>query len=92
MPLILASGSPRRRELLENAAVTLASIRSPDIVEQRSEEESLWCIAADWQRKSKAVSEAGHWVLAADTIVVQGNQVFEKQRRSPCPRNAVDFG
>ena len=81
MPLILASGSPRRRELLENAAVTLASIRSPDIVEQRSEEESplVYCCRLA-KEKSKAVSEAGHWVLAADTIVVQGNQVFEKPK------------
>ena len=79
MPLILASGSPRRRELLENAAVTLASIRSPDIVEQRSAEETpleYCCRLA--REKSNAISEAGHWVLAADTIVVQGDQVYEK--------------
>ena len=79
MPLILASSSPRRRELLENAAVRIASIRSPDIVEQRSTEESpleYCCRLA--REKSHAISEAGHWVLAADTIVVQGEQVFEK--------------
>lgn len=85
MPLILASGSPRRRELLENAAVPLASVRSPDILEQRNRDESpleYCCRLA--REKSHAISEPGLWVLAADTIVLRDEQVFEK------PRDASD--
>lgn len=79
MALILASGSPRRRDLLQYSAISIAEIRPSCIPEEREEGEG----ALDYCRrlaleKARAVSEAGYWILAADTIVCLGELVFEK--------------
>lgn len=77
--LILASGSPRRRELLDNAGIVF-SVRVAGVEERRGEGETpLEYVRrlAEW--KARAVPrEAGEWVLGADTTVVVDDQVLEK--------------
>lgn len=83
MQLVLASGSPRRKELLENMGVEF-SVHVTNTDESRRENEAaedfVIRLARDKARAARAelVSEGG--ILAADTIVVQGEKVFGKPR------------
>ncbi len=84
--LILASASPRRRELLHNAHLDFTVVPA-DVHEQRrpGEPPSAYAerLAGD---KARAVAAAhpGSLVLGADTIVVLGEEVLEK------PADAAD--
>lgn len=79
MGLILASGSPRRRELLECSAVSLVAVEPANIPEVRSPQEAPLDYCQRLARQKASVSTRyGHWILAADTIVVDGNDIFEK--------------
>lgn len=78
--IILASSSPRRRELLSGCGLTF-EILSPDIDEQSRDGESpkdlverLAC------EKGCCISEKHQdaWVIAADTIVVQDSKILGK--------------
>jgi septum formation protein len=79
MPLLLASASPRRAELLTNAGIAF-QIRPANIAEQRLPSES----PTDYVRrlakeKAEAVgAAASEIVLGADTTVVLGEEVLEK--------------
>ncbi|MBY0504114.1 MAG: Maf family protein [Bryobacteraceae bacterium] len=83
--LILASASPRRRELLENAGIVF-SVRVAGVDERRGEGET----AAAYVRrlaeaKARAVERAeDEWVLGADTTVVVDHHILEK------PTDAAD--
>lgn len=79
--LILASASPRRRELLENAGI-LFSVRPPNVVETRGENEAPEVYVKRLAReKAQAVRRsADEWVLGADTTVVIDGLVLEKPR------------
>lgn len=78
--LILASGSPRRRELLEAMGVRF-EIRPTDVDESalpgESPEQHVLRLARD---KSRAQVLAGDLVLAADTVVVVDGDVLGKPR------------
>lgn len=81
MRLILASGSPRRRDLLKQIGVTFETGPS-DAEEVRNPEESPEAYVLR-VAKAKAADvlpryPAGTWVLGADTEVVLNNQVFGK--------------
>jgi nucleoside triphosphate pyrophosphatase len=78
--LILASGSPRRRQLLSDAGVQFALVES-GLAEQPGESEN----AADYalrmaEHKALAVSKAspGNIVLGADTVVECAGRILEK--------------
>ena len=77
--LILASGSPRRRMLLEMAGFDVADVRPPDVPEVRVSAEApvTYCrrLSVD---KARAVHAEHAWILAADTIVHRGDTIFEK--------------
>ena len=84
LPLILASGSPRRRELLASMGLTF-SVLVTDTDESRLDDEK----PADFvgrlaQEKARAaqstIAPERAAILAADTIVVQGDTVFGKPR------------
>lgn len=83
--LILASASPRRRELLDNAGIVF-SVRVAAVDERRGEGETALEYVrrlAEW--KARAVTrEADEWVLGADTTVVVDEHVLEK------PADAAD--
>ena len=77
--LILASGSPRRRQLLQLAGFDLDDIVPPDIPEVRDPTETpMQYVRRLAKQKAQAVDAEAAWILAADTIVHLGNDIFEK--------------
>jgi septum formation protein len=85
-PLILASASPRRAELLRNAGIPFRPEVS-NLEEAREPEEAPRAYAERLARDKARVIAArfpGEAVLAADTIVLIGDDLLEK------PRDAAD--
>jgi septum formation protein len=80
-PLVLASGSPRRRELLDAAGVPFEVI-APDIDESPRAQEPPPALAERLAReKAQAVArrvKPGRWVLAADTVVALDGVLYGK--------------
>ena len=74
--LVLASASPRRRQLLEMLGIR-ATVRPSLVPEVRIEGERAVPYAERLAR-AKALSVEGEYVLAADTVVVLGQDVLEK--------------
>jgi len=78
MRLVLASGSPRRRELLERLGLDF-DVVAPDVDETRYPDEAPAAYVDRVARsKSVAVVGDGRIVLAADTIVVHEGRVMGK--------------
>ncbi len=77
--IVLASQSPRRRELLANAGISCA-VRPAGIEEEPREGESPEQYVARLAREKAEAVEAGEeeFVLAADTTVVVDGQILEK--------------
>jgi septum formation protein len=77
--LILASGSPRRRELLDNARIVF-SVRVAAVDETRGEGEAgVEYVRRLAELKARAVPrEPDEWVLGADTTVVVDEHILEK--------------
>ena len=81
MSLVLASGSPRRKALLEGVGVQLAAVVPPSIPETRHNGETPTAYVCRLAReKAEAVTVPEHWILAADTIVFDADRLFEKPR------------
>jgi septum formation protein len=78
-PLVLASASPRRRELLERVGVPV-EIQPADIDESTRDGEAPEAYVARLARaKASAINRpAGGWVLAADTTVAIGSTILGK--------------
>ncbi len=78
-PVVLASGSPRRRELLEQLGVTF-SIASPDVDETPfAGEDPVAYVRRLAVDKSRAVAAADDaLVIAADTTVDLGGDILAK--------------
>ncbi|MFH1154182.1 MAG: Maf family protein [Pseudomonadota bacterium] len=78
--LILASKSPRRKYLLEQAGITVAIIPA-DIEEKRfpgeSPEEYVKRLSRE-KAETIANQNPGSWVIGADTIVVINDTILEK--------------
>jgi septum formation protein len=83
-PLVLASGSPRRRQVLTQLGLAFEVAPAPEGVESPWDgDESPAGFAERLAREKAAVVAAVHpqaIVLAADTIVVLGGAVLEKPR------------
>ncbi|MEA2336641.1 MAG: nucleoside triphosphate pyrophosphatase [Thermoanaerobaculia bacterium] len=80
MRFILASGSPRRRELLASIGLTF-DVMPSDVPEVRQAGESPEEYVARLSRDKAGVIAAKHddaWVIAADTTVLLGDQLLEK--------------
>ena len=83
MPLVLASASPRRQELLRSAGIPF-TVKAANVPEQRLPAERPTEYAERLARdKARAVwknakSRSNLFVLGADTIVVVDNHVLEK--------------
>ena len=91
--LVLASGSPRRRDLLSAMGIAFEVIPA-DIPEIPREGEAPEPMALRFAKeKARAVAslspdEPRRWVLAADTIVVLGDRVLGKPKS---PEHAVEM-
>ncbi|HEY1558821.1 MAG TPA: nucleoside triphosphate pyrophosphatase [Kofleriaceae bacterium] len=79
LPLLLASASPRRRELLERVGVPL-EVRAADVDESpRDGEDPAAYVHRVAREKVQAVTRRpGQWVLAADTIVTIDGLILGK--------------
>jgi septum formation protein len=79
LPLLLASASPRRREMLERVGVPI-EVRPADVDEEPlpGEPPALY-VARVARDKARAVTRLpGQWVLAADTTVTIDGQILAK--------------
>lgn len=77
--LILASASPRRRELLARLGIKPVDIRAADIDETPRPTEPVRGYAARMAReKALAVATADAHVLAGDTVVACGRRILPK--------------
>jgi len=78
MALILASASPRRRELLERVGVPI-EVRPADVDEApRPGEDPRAYVARIADAKVRAAAQPGRWVLAADTTVTIDGAILGK--------------
>ena len=79
LPVILASGSPRRKELLELAGIEF-EIDVADVDEKfRTEDPELYVREISYRKASKvAARHPGRIVLAADTTVVLDGSILGK--------------
>lgn len=81
MNIILASNSPRRKELLENAGVNFKVIPSSFVEPENTNLPP--CKYAEFLAYNKALSvfnEHGGVVIGADTIVVLGDEILGKPK------------
>jgi septum formation protein len=79
LPLILASASPRRRELLERVGVPITVL--PADVDERAHpgEDPAAYVRRIARAKAAAIARPrGQWVLAADTTVTIDGQILAK--------------
>lgn len=79
LPLLLASASPRRREMLERVGVPL-EVRAADLDESWTDgEDPAAYVARIAAAKARAVArQPGQWVLAADTTVTIDRKILAK--------------
>ena len=78
--LILASSSPRRRELLDNAGIVFF-VRAPAVDERRGEGETAVQYVrrlAEWKALAVPRDDEAEWVLGADTTVSIAGHILEK--------------
>lgn len=80
MKLILASGSPRRRELLAQIGVTPDAIRAPDIDETplSGELPRPYCMRMATQKAEASAVSENEVLLCADTTVALGRRILGK--------------
>ena len=80
-PLILASASPRRVELLAQVGIAPDLIAAADIDEaplKAELPERLALRLAEGKARAVAASHAGAYILAADTVVACGRRILPK--------------
>ena len=78
VPLILASASPRRRDLLAQIGIVPDAICPTDIDETRRKDETPRALAERLAREKAAACPEAGFVLAADTVVSLGQRNLEK--------------
>jgi septum formation protein len=77
---VLASSSPRRRELLKSIGIEFDVVPSHIPEERAAGETPEEYVARLSREKARAIAEKhpDRWIIAADTTVVLGDQVLEK--------------
>lgn len=90
--LILASASPRRRELISRLGVTPDAIKAADIDETPVPRE----VPRDYARrmareKAQAAAAADAFVLAGDTVVACGRRILPKAEDEATARACLDL-
>ena len=78
-PLILASASPRRLDLLAQAGIVPDEVRPADIDETPLKDETPAALAERLAReKALHVHQTGSFTLAGDTVVAMGRRILPK--------------
>jgi septum formation protein len=85
-PLILASVSPRRRDILTQIDIPFQSVgsRIDEAVQKKMRPTDFACLMATLKAESAQKAYRRRWILAADTLVVINKRIFGK------PRDAQD--
>lgn len=89
-PLVLASASPRRRQLLEQ--IRLPFLCSPSNIDEGdavSGTPSSPALVAEKKAKAVCSKHDNHWILGADTIVSLGQSVLGKPKDAQDARNML---
>ena len=92
--LILASASPRRRELLKQIGVEPGRVVAADIDETPLKDETPRRLVARLAEQKAAAVAAGHpgaFVLAADTIVAVGTRILGKPTAEADARRMLEL-
>ncbi|MEO8383564.1 MAG: Maf family protein [Acidobacteriota bacterium] len=86
MKFILASASPRRRELLGSIGLDFDVLPShvPEVRQERESPEAYVARLSRDKAAALASEHPGRWVIAADTTVLLGEELLEK------PQDAAD--
>jgi len=81
-PLILASVSPRRRDLLNQIGIPFQSVGSTtnEAVQTKMKPRDFACLMATRKAESVKKVHRKRWVLAADTLVVVNKRIYGKPR------------
>lgn len=78
-PLILASASPRRTDLLRRAMIPFRAV--PSLADERGNSPVAADLAVQLaMKKAMEIGDRvkGHWILGADTLVVAGDEILGK--------------
>lgn len=80
MRLVLASSSPRRRDLLARIGVVPDHVSSPDIDEgpRKGELPRVYALRMAMEKAQAVAREAGEIVLAGDTTVAVGRRILQQ--------------
>ena len=90
--LILASASPRRRELLARLGIEPARVVHADIDETPRKDEVPRDYALRMAReKAEAAADAGAFVLAGDTVVAVGRRILPKAEDEATARKCLEL-
>jgi septum formation protein len=91
-PLVLASASPRRLDLLRQIGIEPARVAPADIDETPAKRELPAAYAQRMARaKAAAVGSPGDIVLAADTVVACGRRILPKAETVEQARACLDL-
>lgn len=90
MPLVLASASPRRLNLLAQIGIVPERVVSPEVDEtpQRAELPRAYALRIA-RAKAAAVAAPGCLVLAADTVVAAGRRILPKAETEADARSCL---
>lgn len=92
LPLILASASPRRRELLARLGIEPARVVPADIDETPRKAELPRDYAQRMAReKARAAGDPAAFVLAGDTVVAVGRRVLPKAEDQATARGCLEL-
>lgn len=90
--LVLASASPRRRELLARLGIEPARVVHADIDETPGKGELPRDYARRMAReKAQAAGDSGVFVLAGDTVVTVGRRILPKAEDEATARKCLDL-
>ncbi|MEL1249754.1 Maf family protein [Aurantiacibacter gilvus] len=90
--LLLASASPRRRELLARLGVEPAGVAPADIDETPRKAELPRDYALRMSREKAAAVDGGeHYVLAGDTVVAAGRRILPKAEDEATARKCLEL-
>jgi len=93
-PLILASASPRRRELLEQVGIVPDRIAPVEIDERPRHKERPRDLALRLADEKVSAAASGHpddYLLAADTVVACGHRILGKPEDEDAARRYLDL-
>jgi septum formation protein len=94
LPLVLASASPRRLDLLRQIGVVPAQVRPTDIDESTLPDELPRAHAvrlAAAKAAAAATRDPGAMILAADTVVALGRRILPKAEDRDTARRCLDL-